>query len=102
MPIENCLVGKRRREVPVEIHHHLRYSPFGGLDAGGFKAESKLLTKRGLHTVPVEDFPFDFRGLDGFVADKLDFEGFLVVRSYMLASTNKLSRVQQKLLLQGL
>src|ERR1700719_3561756 len=102
MPIEHCLVGERRREVLIEIHHHLRDAPFGGLDARDFKAESKLLTKRGLHAVPVEDFSFDFRGLDGFVADKLDLEGFLVVRSYMLASTDKLSRLQQKLLLQGL
>ena len=52
-------------------------------------AESELLTKRGLHTVTVEDLSFDLGGLDRLVADKLDSEGFLVIPAYVLVGTDK-------------
>jgi hypothetical protein len=75
---------------------------FGWLDARLFGPEPELLAQRGLNAVAVEDFAFDLGGLDGFVADELDFERLLVVRVDVPACTDELARPQQELLFQRL
>ena len=102
MPVEHGPVGERRREVAVEVHHHLGDAALGGLHAGRFRAKTELLAQRGLHAVAVEDFSLDLGGLHGLVADQLDPEGFLIVRPDMLAGADELAGLEQELLLQRL
>ncbi len=72
MPSEEALVSEPAVKRSVEIDHHFGDAMLygGNTPCGGRQAE--LLAKGGLDAIPIEEFPFDLRGLQGFFADQLD------------------------------
>lgn len=73
-----------------------------GLTFGASAAEAELGTQRGLHVIAVQDLPFDLGRFDGFLADKLDLQGLLVVGPDVFVCPNELARFAQELLFQRL
>ena len=59
-------------------------------------SEGAFVLMVGADTFAVENFTLNFGGLDRLVADKLDFERFLIVRADMLAGADELTGPQQK------
>jgi hypothetical protein len=90
VPLEHRLIGQRVGVVAIEIEHHLGDAAFGRLHIRSLDAEAELGAHRGLDAVAVQNLAFDLRGLDRFLADKLDLQGFLVVGPDMLAGTDDL------------
>ena len=80
---------KRVAETLVEVHHHLCDAALGRRYPPAVGPETELRAQRRLNAVAVEDFAFDFRGLQCLVADQLDFEDIAVVRADMLERTDK-------------
>lgn len=60
------------------------------------------MAQRRLNAIAVEDFAFDLRGLHCLFADELNPQGFLVIRSYVADSSDKLPGLTEELLFQGL
>src|SRR5437762_1649799 len=102
VPCEHGLMRERAAEAFVEVHHHLGDAALGRRYPPSIDAKSELLAQGRLDAVAVEDFAFDFRGLECFVADKLDLEDVLILRSDMLEGADELARAQEKLPFQRL
>jgi hypothetical protein len=74
-------------ERSVEIDHHFGNATLAGSNAPCLGGQPELLAQGGLDAVPIEEFSFDLRGLQGFFADQLDSKRFLVFGSDMSDGT---------------
>src|SRR6266852_4258272 len=90
VPCEHRLMRKRVAETLVEIHHHFCDAVFGRWYPPPIAAKTELRTEGRLNAVAVERLAFDGRGLVRFVADQLDLEHVLVVRTDMFEGADEL------------
>ena len=100
VPREHGLMDQGIGEAGVQVHHHLGDAAFRRRNARLIRGEPELLTKGRSHAVAVEDFAFDFGGLQGFVAYQLDPEHVLVMPADVLESPDELARLQEELTLE--
>ncbi len=102
VPCEQRLVAQGIGEALIQIHQHLGDAAFRRRDAPLVGGEAELLAQRGLQARAIEDFAFDFRGLQRLVADQLDLERVPVMLADMLEDADELAGAQQELPLQRL
>ncbi len=84
------------------VRYPLGDAVLGCVDACVVALQPELLAKRALDAVASEDFAFDFRGLHGLVADKLDFEHVPVILADMLEGAQELPGFDQEFTFEGL
>ena len=97
VPVEQHVMCQRFGETFVEAHHHFGDAVLGRVDIACRRAQAELLTQRTLDALAPQDFAFNFRGFDRFLADKLDFEHVPVILADMLESAQKLAGFDEKL-----
>ena len=102
VPSKHCIVRERGIEIFVEIDHHFRDAAFRGRHRTAVLAQTELPLQGRLDAVAVENFAFNLRSLERFIAYELDFEGVLILGANMLEGADELARAQQKVTLQRL
>src|ERR1700674_378482 len=102
VPSEHRLVRERRIEIFVEIDHHFRDATFRGRHRTVVLSQTELPLQGGLDTVAVENFAFNLRSLERFIAYEVNFEDVLILGGHMLEGADELARAQQEVTLQGL
>ncbi len=60
------------------------------------RADAELFANGGLQTVAIQNFPFDFGGLESFLSNQLDPEQILVFFGDVLERAKALSRIPQE------
>ena len=97
VPSQERFVLQRRVEIAVKIDHHFCDAPLGGRYGATILSQPELPPQGRLDAGSVEDFAFDLRGFQRFVAYQFDLQVGLVFCPDMLEGADKFSRTQQEI-----